>query len=154
MARLPVPGSDDGTWGDVLNDFLAVEHNTNGTLKTSGSLSTKADAADVTKLNGVAVYVEDYGAKGDGTTDDSAAITSAIAAAVSAAQSDGSYYAEVRFQAKTYLVNTPTTGGSTNGSAMIPLPVLPVAGQKMTLALKGIGDASGLYHWYRFKNHS
>ncbi|HSX00496.1 MAG TPA: hypothetical protein VLH38_05665 [Patescibacteria group bacterium] len=43
MARLPQPGADDGTWGNVLNDFLAVEHNADGTLKASGSLSTKAD---------------------------------------------------------------------------------------------------------------
>ena len=43
MARLPVPGSDDGTWGDLLNVFLSVEHNADGTLKTSGSLSAKAD---------------------------------------------------------------------------------------------------------------
>jgi len=34
MPRLPVPGSDDGTWGDVLNEFLAVEHNSDGTQKT------------------------------------------------------------------------------------------------------------------------
>lgn len=33
MARLPALGGDDGTWGQVLNDFLEVEHNTDGTLK-------------------------------------------------------------------------------------------------------------------------
>lgn len=43
MARLPIPGSDDGSWGIVLNDFLSVEHNSDGTLNTSGSLSAKAD---------------------------------------------------------------------------------------------------------------
>lgn len=41
MARLPVPGQDDGVWGNVLNDFLTVEHNSDGTLKirTDGTLS-------------------------------------------------------------------------------------------------------------------
>lgn len=33
MARLPVPGSDDGTWGDILNDFLSQSHNPDGTLQ-------------------------------------------------------------------------------------------------------------------------
>jgi hypothetical protein len=33
VARLPVPGSDDGTWGQVLNDFLVVAHDSDGTLK-------------------------------------------------------------------------------------------------------------------------
>lgn len=33
MARLPAPGEDDGTWGTILNDFLVVEHNPDGTLK-------------------------------------------------------------------------------------------------------------------------
>ena len=31
MPRLPVPGSDDNTWGTVLNEFLEVEHNADGT---------------------------------------------------------------------------------------------------------------------------
>ncbi|HEX6258481.1 MAG TPA: hypothetical protein VFZ48_03305 [Candidatus Saccharimonadales bacterium] len=35
MARLPTPGSDDGTWGDILNDFLQVAHDTSGTLKAN-----------------------------------------------------------------------------------------------------------------------
>jgi hypothetical protein len=35
MARLPQPGSDDGVWGQVLNDFLNAGHNTDGSLKPS-----------------------------------------------------------------------------------------------------------------------
>ncbi len=35
MSRLPTPGSDDGTWGNILNDFLSVAHNSDGTVKTS-----------------------------------------------------------------------------------------------------------------------
>jgi collagen type VII alpha len=30
--RLPTPGSDDGTWGNILNGFLEVSHNADGTL--------------------------------------------------------------------------------------------------------------------------
>lgn len=43
MARLPVPGQDAGAWGEILNDYLSVEHNSDGTLKTGGSLASKAD---------------------------------------------------------------------------------------------------------------
>ncbi len=32
-ARLPVPGADGDTWGDLLNEYLAVEHNPDGTLR-------------------------------------------------------------------------------------------------------------------------
>jgi Hyaluronidase protein (HylP) len=43
MSRLPVVGSDDDIWGDLLNDFLAVEHAKDGTLKIrmDGTLYTK-----------------------------------------------------------------------------------------------------------------
>ena len=34
MARLPLVGGDLNTWGTVLNDFLAVSLNADGTLKT------------------------------------------------------------------------------------------------------------------------
>jgi hypothetical protein len=33
MIRLPTPGSDDGNWGKILNDFLTVSHNPDGSLK-------------------------------------------------------------------------------------------------------------------------
>ncbi len=152
MARLPNPGGDDGKWGDLLNDFLLVEHNNDGTLKraaaiasaeqttnkgaaggyasldsqamlpttqvggtgadgtkflrgdrTWASVPAAADATSSTKglirlagdLGGTASVptvsnvarvfnVRDYGAVGDGVTDDSTAMNSTIAAASSA----------------------------------------------------------------------
>ena len=50
MARLPIPGDDKGTWGNILNDFLSVEHNTDGTLKK---------ATDITNSLQVAVNAQD-----------------------------------------------------------------------------------------------
>ncbi len=52
MARLPVPGSDSGSWGDVLNDYLSVEHNPDGTLKAGGTIATKADDSTVVHNTG------------------------------------------------------------------------------------------------------
>jgi hypothetical protein len=51
MARLPIPGSDEGQWGDVLNDFLSTVHAADGNLK-SGSVPESALSGTVqTKLN-------------------------------------------------------------------------------------------------------
>ncbi len=48
MSRLPTPGGDDGTWGNVLNDFLAVAHNPSGTIKTTlDAIPTATDNIDV-----------------------------------------------------------------------------------------------------------
>ncbi len=55
-SRLPTPGSDDGTWGDILNDFLSQAHNTDGSLKPltqsqiqnlTADLAVKAGTADL-----------------------------------------------------------------------------------------------------------
>jgi hypothetical protein len=42
MARLPQPGGDQDTWGDVLNNFLSVELNPDGTLKKAGDIAAAA----------------------------------------------------------------------------------------------------------------
>ena len=52
MARLPIPGGDEGTWGDILNNFLSIEHNSDGTQKTlpirkGGTGATTAEDARI-----------------------------------------------------------------------------------------------------------
>lgn len=126
MARLPVPQSDQGVWGDILNDFLSQAHATNGSIKanavataaivdgaiTAGKLSpaSGSNGQVLTKNTGVTgglewaaaagslpsypnssgtativprpsvIDVRDYGATGNGTTDDRAAISAALSA--------------------------------------------------------------------------
>lgn len=55
MPRLPQPGSDKGTWGTVLNDFLSVEHNPDGSLKNTGTLGVYAPLAGPTFTGSVTV---------------------------------------------------------------------------------------------------
>jgi hypothetical protein len=43
MAQLPQPGSDEGVWGNILNDFLRTSHKDDGTLKDN-SVSSSAIA--------------------------------------------------------------------------------------------------------------
>lgn len=51
MARLPQPGSDQGVWGDVLNEYLLQAHAPTGLLKNDVILETNLDAAVRSKLN-------------------------------------------------------------------------------------------------------
>ena len=43
MSRLPTPGGDDGDWGNILNDFLDISHNTDGSLKISAVSGSGAE---------------------------------------------------------------------------------------------------------------
>ncbi len=52
MTRLPTPGSDINTWGDILNDFLNTAHNSDGTLKNTGTMAGKADDSAVVHTTG------------------------------------------------------------------------------------------------------
>ncbi len=48
MARLPRPGQDNGTWGDILNDYLSQSHEGNGTLKRDSVGATQLQDNAVT----------------------------------------------------------------------------------------------------------
>lgn len=73
--RLPTPGSDNGTWGTVLNDFLQVAHNTDGTLQADAVqaagavIASEIGAADgVAALNGTGQVPTSQLGTGTGST--------------------------------------------------------------------------------------
>jgi hypothetical protein len=72
MARLPSPGGDVTSWGALLNDYLLVEHGTDG------------------RHPGM-VNVRSFGAKGNGTVNDAPAFVSAMAASKYVFVPDGDY---------------------------------------------------------------
>ena len=47
MTRLPTPGGDDGTWGEILNSFLSVSLNTDGSINTNSLIQAGA----ITSIN-------------------------------------------------------------------------------------------------------
>lgn len=57
MARLPNVGGDKGNWGTILNDFLSVDHNSDGSLKTvpiaKGGTGATDSATALTNLGAV-----------------------------------------------------------------------------------------------------
>lgn len=69
MARLPSVGGDKGSWGHVLNDFLAQAHNTDGTLKP---------------IDPTTVGLENV----DNTSDMDKPVSTAVAAAIADAEAD------------------------------------------------------------------
>lgn len=48
MARLPEPGKDNGTWGNILNDYLSQAHDTDGSLKDNSVTSNTLAPNSVT----------------------------------------------------------------------------------------------------------
>lgn len=132
---------------------------------TSGDNPTKLattafvhDAASSSSLNLAALAAaqpfivelpENHGAVHDNSTDDTNAIKTAVANAVSRGIADGSYYAEVWFSSggKPYFVGG-ALDTSQSGRAQIPLPKIDAhTNQKFVLVLKGVTDGSALAHW-------
>jgi hypothetical protein len=50
MSRLPNVGGDDDAWGVILNDFLTVAHNPDGTLKASSASPATTATAGIVQL--------------------------------------------------------------------------------------------------------
>lgn len=118
MSRLPIVGNDHNAWGTVLNDFLGVGHNDDGTL--------------IGDLRFISVKDDTYGAAGDGITDD----TTAVQAALDAANANGG---GVFFPSGTYVVTGLTVPPQVvlqgvNGNSYLTTPQPPVSCLKLKAA--------------------
>ena len=82
MARLPVVGDDENAWGGILNEFLLVAHNEDGTLKNGSSSSGIGVYSAVVYIDDTSVIAKDYKgdtiASGTAGTDDASVIQSAL----------------------------------------------------------------------------
>ena len=54
MSRLPVPNSDDNVWGNILNDFLRVAHNEDGSLRDAAMIASAEQTANKGVADGYA----------------------------------------------------------------------------------------------------
>jgi len=61
MSRLPVVGQDNNDWGNVLNDYLSVSLNADGTIKSS-ALTTKIGTATGSPTTVANIWVGDQAA--------------------------------------------------------------------------------------------
>jgi hypothetical protein len=53
MARLPIPGSDSGQWGNILNEFLSIAHTDSGTLKPGVVNDSQIGSISQNKVSGL-----------------------------------------------------------------------------------------------------
>jgi hypothetical protein len=148
MTRLPTPGGDDGAWGSILNDFLSVEHNSDGTLKKAGDITdtkAKADAAvqPTRTINGhaldsnIILTPTDIGAQpagsyataAQGATADSAVQPGDLAAVATS----GSY---TDLTSKPTLATVATSGDYTDltNKPTVPTQFNPIAGTNVSLS--------------------
>jgi hypothetical protein len=82
--RLPLPGQDDGTWGDILNAFLEVSHNSDGTLSTTAVANALPTPISTANLGTGTASTSNF-LRGDGTW----AVPSASAGATGASGPSG-----------------------------------------------------------------
>lgn len=67
MARLPTVGGDDGNWGIILNDYLGVAHNADGTLKAEATIDSAVQQVNGKSGPNVTLTATDVGAIDDST---------------------------------------------------------------------------------------
>lgn len=129
MPRLPNVGGDAGNWGDILNDFLRSGHEEDG---QHGYKVLK-------DISGI-FNVKEFGARGDGITDDTSAIQTAIDAAGGNDKGGIAFFPQGRYMFKQTLnlmagiiIQGSGTGGSGAG-ARIGTELLYVGSGKALIA--------------------
>lgn len=93
MTRLPTPGGDKGTWGEILNNYLGQAHDANGNIKAGAVSGSAIQDGSVTPSKLSQAYVTRLIPSGDTTgAADPVAIQSAINTGGLIVLSAGTYY--------------------------------------------------------------
>lgn len=175
MARLPVPGGDVDAWAAILNEYLLLTHNEDGTQRTdsigSSALQSRsigirhmrttnptnaplnnlilsnngndlvwktAEAVSLPPSHQLTINVADYGALGDGVTDD----TAAIQAAINAAPNGGG----IEFPRGVFMVRQlkiKAKGTALLGAARFGTRIMRHSGTLPLIEMNGSGTMSG-----------
>lgn len=130
MSRLPIPGGDDHTWGDILNDYLRVEHNTDGSLRRGSDIDTALSTAQ-------SAYKKPAG--GIPTTD----LTATIQASLTKADNAPTALGQLSDVSTTGAANTQVLSFDSGTSTWIPATVSSSVVNDATTGSKGIVQLAG-----------
>lgn len=118
--QLPTPGEDAGTWGDMLNEFLLVSHNSNGTIQSSsGALLAANNLSDVVSVSAARTSL----GLGSAATQNTSAFDAAGAASTA--------------QAAAEAASVPIAGGTMTGWLTPAVTALTFGGSVAVNAAKG-----------------
>ncbi len=134
--RLPVVGSDGGTWGTILNGYLGPALGVDGAMW----INVKDPA---------------YGAKGDGTTDDTAAIQAAVnATVVSIDQTKMLFFPAGKYKISTEIVIPTNPGIELVGTGMYSTIIEQQTAGHPVIYVKQVGssDRSPPLHSFAIRN--
>jgi len=172
MARLPKPGGDNDIWSQLLNEYLLVAHNPDGTprlqegtniaaatvglsdLKTSNLPTEPPIKTPILSYNHdelvwkttIEINVRDYGAKGDGVTDD----TDAIQAAINAAGSGLIVFPSGVFRIRGIKVRNK--GAALRGDGRYGTRIVRHSGTDPLIDVSGTGTGIGHQRWDTVSN--
>ena len=137
MARLPVPGSDDNIWGDILNTYLSQSHNGDGSLK-AGIVGN--DQLDSSTQQSIAKANSSVQSVNSNTPDVSGNVTinASDVGALTQASADGLYVAQP--------TATPTDGQLLAWSATLGdwTPVNPTGSAELAAAINSTNTSTVL----------
>jgi hypothetical protein len=161
MPRLPKPGADPGSWAELLNEYLLVAHNSDGTARAASVNSLASGTVGLSNLittnkplryqvlsndgtnliwqESPAISVSDFGAVGDGVTDD----TAAIQAAIDSAHNLGG---QIIFPNGNFMVTSLTIsaqGTTLSGSARWGTRITRLSGTQPLINVSGTSSVNG-----------
>lgn len=142
-ARLPVPGSDDGQWGNILNTFLSVAHNSDGTLlSTAVQAAARPQTLPYSSTGNLAVTTGAFRLYNDTAT---AWTIQSVRASVGTAPTGASVIIDVKVNGTTIFTtqaNRPTiaAGANTSGSVTNMDVTSVAAGNYMTVDIAQVGS--------------